>query len=567
MIKNVAYSLIQIALITAVFALLSSCQKSSRKNTHEEAKPKAAVIIDQDLVPTFSHEEDDSEDSPVIVRNGVSYQAPQKKIQNPQAELILGRVKVDQAKASYDPGTRKMNITGRIRIFNAEKKEITSTEFEISGSHEATKSMLLLKGNPHIKQNSSLKPVVRASVTCLSINDADEYDCSRAAIDFFVAYKKETYTEQMELAQKTTPPKPTPPKSPESTTPADDQAANADHDDETQTEGEETSLDGRYQGHAETADLKTIFADDEDSPIEEVKPTPTPVPADPVKPAPPVVVNPPDKPATPTQPAPTTPPEAKPETPEKKEKQLSQDLQQLRNGDIRQINQAIGFPNDGRLRNATSILTKQETLKETAFFEVGTPSRNRHFGTYEMAEFISRLGKNLYETHDHKLFVGNISQKSGGKVLSLKNGKPQYDKKGNPILAHASHQNGVDADLGYPTTNDNVKFPVVVQMSTRQYNPSSYSVEKTYTLLKYAFNQSDIKIDRIFMDRTIKKALCEYANSKKEFKSADSEIVQKIFNSIDHVEGHGDHFHVRLKCSTYDPACRQKIYSVNPGCG
>ena len=209
----------------------------------------------------------------------------------------------------------------------------------------------------------------------------------------------------------------------------------------------------------------------------------------------------------------------------------------------------MGFPDKGNLRNATSVLSKQQTLHENAFFEVAAPERNRHFATYEMAEMISRLGKVLNETFNRKLFVGNISAPTGGK-----------------LSPHLSHQIGIDADLAYPTALQAVKFPVVVLMKTRQYNAGNFSVEKTYELLKYAFSQPDIKVERVFADRTIKKALCEYANAHHEFNSDDKDVVTKLFSSIDHVDGHGDHFHLRLKCSSYDPGCRQKIYAVNKGC-
>ncbi|MBY0452585.1 MAG: penicillin-insensitive murein endopeptidase [Bdellovibrionaceae bacterium] len=39
-----------------------------------------------------------------------------------------------------------------------------------------------------------------------------------------------------------------------------------------------------------------------------------------------------------------------------------------------------------------------------------------------------------------------------------------------------------------------------------------------------------------------------------------------MFSNIQHVSGHGDHFHVRIKCSKRDAGCRLRIYRKMPAC-
>lgn len=557
--KHVSYkTIIQISILGAI-SLLIACQKGGGRLNAQTAKPtNKPSIIEEKLVPTLDINDYDEP----IVRNGVTYQAPPKKIRNKNNnELLIGRVKMERTIISYDPNSREMKISGVAHILSENKKsEIGVSEFNINGIHKADEIRFLLKDPAIPKMNSSEKPLVRAKATCLSIDANDNYDCSRAVIDFFIAYKREVFTEQMELIPKSV--------APQAPSTEDKSPGNSDSNniEELQSEGIEESIEGRYEGQAEVADLTVVFdgdqgepiliqevetpSNDEDPSVIPVSPGPVVTPTTPAVPTTQTPTSTPSKPPvkTPAQP-PTSPVTKPPSTGDKKEKPLNKDLQQLSNGDVRQINQAIGFPDQGSLRNATSLYTKQQAFSENSPFEIVSPSRNRHFGTYEMAEFISRLGTNLVDIYNHKLFVGNISQKSGGK-----------------LSPHKSHQIGIDVDIGYPTTKDSVKFPVVVQMSTRQYNPSSYSVEKTFETLKFAFNQQDIKIDRIFMDRTIKKSLCDYAKSKNEFNSKDKDLVNKVFNSIDHVDGHGDHFHVRLRCSSYDPACRNRLYSINKGC-
>lgn len=544
--KHVVQTVFRLALwgtlVTSIGTLIS-CQKGAgRFNAQKPKETTQSIVIEEDLIPTIENEDSDEP----IVKNGITYQAPAKKIKNKNAELLVGRVKMDKTKITYDQATRQMKVTGSARVLDENKTEIGSADFDISGSHGVDENRVFLKDIKAVKANSSEKPVVRAKVTCLAFNKNDEYDCSHAVVDFFIAYKKQIFTEQMELVQKTKP-EPTLPEPPVTlpTVPTDDPT------DDLQSEGNEDSIEGRYQGHAETADLNVVFEGDEGDPIpaatvDAVTPDVVVVtPPSPVKPAT-------TTPSTPIiKPTPTTTPSTTPTPPPaKSEKPLGKDWLQLPNGDVRQVNQADGLPNGGRLRNATSLYTKQQALNQNAFFEVVSPDRNRHFGTFEITELVTRMGKTLNEIFQRKLFVGNVSQKAGGK-----------------LSPHLSHQIGVDVDLGYPTTSDAVKFPVVVQMKNRQYNPSSYSIEKTFQLLKFTFSQPDISIDRVFMDKTIKKSLCDYAKAKNEFTGRDKDLVNKIFNSIDHVDGHGDHFHVRLKCSKLDPGCRNMNYSVNKGCG
>ncbi len=577
--------------LSAMALVAFSCQPVSRTHPRPTATAatKAAPIIEEELISTS----DESNDGP-IVKNGVTYQAPPKKISNPHGDIILGRSKMEKTKIIYDPSTNELTLSGSVRILDENKNEIGRSDFNLSGHHDDDDSKFVLRPTSNAKSNSFESPLVRAKVTCLARAADGSADCSKAFVDFFIRYKSVDYTEQMELAQKqkapevksqpSTPtpspaPVPTPTPDPEQTETKKEKsedkppaASTEDVNDDLQSEGKEESIDGRYQGHAETVELDKIFEGDEapktaatPAPETASTPTPTPTPTTDAKPeatpqtTPQPEVKPEAKPEvkpevkpSPAKPNPTTPVPVAPKppaSPDKKEKPISKDLQQTKNGDIRQINQSVGFPDNGNLRNATSLLAKQQALNEKAFFEVASPDRKRHFATYEMAEMISRLGQVLNETFHRKLFVGNISAQAGGK-----------------LSPHLSHQIGIDADLGYPTAQQSVKFPVVVQMSSRQFNSGNFSVEKTYELLKNAFSQSDIKVDRIFADRTIKKALCEYAQSRHEFNSSDKDVVTKLFSSIDHVDGHGDHFHLRLKCSAYDPGCRQKIYAVNKGC-
>lgn len=479
--------------------------------------PKAEDSVEMELVPTYV---------PYIGHKKVTsaekvYEKIPEKIENKQAEINLDLTTMSKVVMKYDSANRFLSVQGHAEIFDEDKKPIADTDFNISGQHSLVDVTFNLKPDDSVKINSSEKPAVRAKVTCLTFAENDQTNCSRVIIDFFIAYKKKIYTEQMEVNRNlphsaapditTAETKKEEMKPPAVDAPAESESATLQAkkaaQEALQQEGEEDSLLGRYQGQTESADLTKIFEKDDD--IQTVL---------------------------------KVTPEADVKTP------MPKDTEQTTTGQVRPTNQAIGRPDSGTLRNATSLVIKQLTLAKNAFFEIVHPNRQRYFATYEMSEMITRLGSRLNQQMEKKLTVSDISQLKGGN-----------------ISPHLSHQIGLDVDLGYPTA-DQVKFPVVVQMSTRSYDRSAYSVEKTYDLFKFAFMQPDIKVARIFADQLIKAALCRYAKAQGELDGKNKEIVKQMFYNIEHVSGHGDHFHLRLKCSVADPACRDRVYKTNVGC-
>lgn len=631
--KKTNFILIATSLLT-VFTFMSACAKQAVNRTKaaaataeqqnvQDATPEEMI----ELTPTISEEK--------ITASKYQYEPTPKTIETPQATLHLEKIKMQGVVLSYDVITRKFSVKGTAIVLDENKKEIADNAFSLAAVHASDDASFRLVPTEKTKVKSNEKPVVRAKITCLDTHSDDTIDCSKAVVDFFIAYKKQIYTEQMETKQKPTPkppakpvdPVPATPAQPDTTTPQQAPAPGAPASDDgldappvpttaapddagaAQTEEEDDSILGRYQGQAQTTDLSQEF--DEDDEIQTVlKPKPVvtappevkkdqpktpaapptsgtvtpattqPKPGTPSTPAkPPGPVAPPKKddvkPA-PTNPAPapgkppttppvvTAPPAATPPTApanppttsdktdaDKKVdvtpvKSVDSTTAQLIDGTLRFIDQAIGFTDQGKLRNATSLLDTQKKLSSTAYFEVVYPDRAMYFATYEMAQMIIRLGDKLNNTFNRKLNVSDISSKRGGLA------KP-----------HLSHQIGMDADLGYPSTNG--KFP---QVSTGNgVDSSKYSVSKTYDLFKYAFKQKDIPVARIFVDQNIIKDLCKYAKAAGELSSSDKTAAKVVFDNIQHVAGHGNHFHLRLKCGAGQKTCRDRIYRVMNQCG
>jgi penicillin-insensitive murein endopeptidase len=444
-------------------------------------------------------------------RNNFEYQPPARSIINNQrTEIILGETELRGAKISYNSTDRKMQISGVAFMMNDKKEKVAEKAFSLVGTHKKNENTFILNEEDGTEGDKKLK--IKAVAHCLTQTASSQANCNQVAVDVYILFNKKYYTEQLELKKPEAPAQVTPIQStPTANTPAlapPEQHEDEDQADNQQPEESDGSIEGRFQGVAETVDLSALFSEPANLLLYQNA----------AKPSEKLVLN--------------------------------LDIQQTLDGELRPVNQATGFPDAGSLRNSTSVLQHQQALNSKAFFEVVSPSKNKHFATYEMAEIIARIGDTHNRQYEKKIYVSNFSAVGGGK-----------------LSPHASHQNGLDVDIGYPTDLANIKFPLVVRMATGEYFSKNYSIDKTYNLFKYLFSQKDIPVDRIFVDQKIRTSLCNFAIAKNEFKSDAREVVKEMFENIQHVTGHGDHFHLRIKCSKYDPACRGRIYRKMETCG
>ncbi len=507
-------------LLPMLLLLSASCAKLkvSQNNTPNPEAPQQEQLH-KELVSTDMFQTEAPE-------NAEQFDSPKVEIKTKSGTLLLGQTKFSAVKYFYDQKQHTLKILGHLKIETKEKTILTENDFELNGKQNSDQAVIDM--NDHGRKPND--PVIRAKVTCLTIADNEDVSCEKALVDFFVLFEKQYFTDQFETAQAAKPVVVEKPKTNESVPQilktnepiVSDKPAAIIEETDLQSEGTEESMDGRFQGQAETVDLPEFFKTESSDQTKAEK--------DPVH----IQI---EQPKT-----------------ENKTQVLNTNFIQSSSGTIRPVNQAVGFPDNGTLRNATSLMTQQTLLKENSFYAISFPTRERFYSTFEMAQMISKMGHFLNsKVSDLKLFVGNISAKRGGHL--------------NP---HKSHQIGVDADIAYPVSSadlaEKTNFPVVVTQSNRQIHKQAYSVEKTFELFKFAFKQNEFPIDRIFVDRLIIQDLCTYAETKKEFSGADKLIVEKIFQNIEHVDGHGDHFHMRLKCSDSQPACRSKVYKKNLGC-
>ncbi len=155
-------------------------------------------------------------------------------------------------------------------------------------------------------------------------------------------------------------------------------------------------------------------------------------------------------------------------------------------------------------------------------------SRNRHWGTPALVDFIARLGQAARDIGWNGLYVGDMSQPRGGPM----NG------------GHKSHQIGLDVDIWFTALSAPMdlgrdareRVSAVNLRATDQRTVNSNWRPEYMALLRAA--AQDPAVARIFVAGAIKMQLCEDAPR------GDRRWLRKIRPWW----GHNEHFHVRLNC-------------------
>ena len=157
----------------------------------------------------------------------------------------------------------------------------------------------------------------------------------------------------------------------------------------------------------------------------------------------------------------------------------------------------IGFYSKGCLAGAEALPINGPT------WQVMRLSRNRNWGHPELIKFLKRLSAKATKLGWPGLLVGDMSQPRGGPM----------------ITGHASHQVGLDADIWLtPMPNRELTREEREEMSaTMAVAPSRLDVDPSVwtpahaALIRAA--AEDPKVQRVFVNAAIKKALCRGAGN------------------------------------------------------
>jgi penicillin-insensitive murein endopeptidase len=175
-------------------------------------------------------------------------------------------------------------------------------------------------------------------------------------------------------------------------------------------------------------------------------------------------------------------------------------------------------------------------------------SRNRNWGHPALIGFLEKLAAKVHKAGDwNGLLVGDMSQPRGGPM----------------ITGHASHQVGLDADIWLTPMPDHELARVereemsatnMVAEDRRDVDPEVWTPGHTAVIKAAA---RDPRVERIFVNAAIKKALCR-----------DSDPDREWMSKVRPYWGHDYHFHVRLYCPADSPECKpQPPPPPGEGCG
>ncbi|HXH76794.1 MAG TPA: penicillin-insensitive murein endopeptidase [Bacteriovoracaceae bacterium] len=167
--------------------------------------------------------------------------------------------------------------------------------------------------------------------------------------------------------------------------------------------------------------------------------------------------------------------------------------------------------------------------------------RDNGWASHSMLEVIERVAlemSQLYPLRD-RLQVGDISGRNGGR-----------------IARHTSHQNGLDVDLAFYRLNGIEQRPephrgFLEDMVRRGKISKNFDVQRNWELIKTLHRYG--KVQRIFVDRVIKRELCKYTE-----RIGEQEIHTDVLRSIRPYPNHHNHLHVRLHCPDYAHKCTKQ---------
>jgi penicillin-insensitive murein endopeptidase len=175
-------------------------------------------------------------------------------------------------------------------------------------------------------------------------------------------------------------------------------------------------------------------------------------------------------------------------------------------------------------------------------WRVMKPARNRYYGHPQLIEVVQRLGGFVNAESLGELRVGDLGQPRGGPAPS----------------GHASHQSGLDADLGYALGARAPGDYWVPMIDRKAMKVLPAFGEAQLRLVREA--AMDPRVDRLFVNPVLKQALCERAPK--------DPAARAWLRRVRPWWGHDEHFHIRLACPTDSPRCApQAPLAEGDGCG
>jgi penicillin-insensitive murein endopeptidase len=207
--------------------------------------------------------------------------------------------------------------------------------------------------------------------------------------------------------------------------------------------------------------------------------------------------------------------------------------------------EVIGYYSKGSLKDGESILDKGIKIHKLFL------ARKKFYTSDQMNDVISDMADFVRQEYPdaETLQLGDLSAVKGGSAQG-----------------HGSHQNGLDADLVYLTKNNKLQSPAAnfwqEEFVKSGKITSNFHAERNLELFKYLVMNHPVQ--RIFVDKIIKRTLCQYVTANKLTKDV---TIQETLRRLRPEPLHGNHFHMRLRCPTTDYKCvKQAEVPKGNGC-
>jgi len=189
---------------------------------------------------------------------------------------------------------------------------------------------------------------------------------------------------------------------------------------------------------------------------------------------------------------------------------------------------SVGTTSNGCLSGGQAIPFEGEG------YQMVRTSRHRYFGNPKLVTFLQQLAKDIHKSSSGILLIGDMSQPRGGPMNSM----------------HASHQNGLDADIWLwlspkqLTNNERENFAAPEMVRNDRTNVTKNWTQTQVELIRLITEHPDV--ERVFLNAAIKQSLCEQSQGQ-----------WKWLRKVRPWWGHDRHVHVRLHCPENEPHCKE----------
>jgi penicillin-insensitive murein DD-endopeptidase len=193
---------------------------------------------------------------------------------------------------------------------------------------------------------------------------------------------------------------------------------------------------------------------------------------------------------------------------------------------------AVGRPSAGALYGALKIPMKGKAIGVLPDHR----GRNRNYATEALVKLLTAASTDLLKSDKRRVLVGDLSAKRGGK-----------------ISGHASHQNGLDADLALFYVNakgkpvEAKKMVALDDAGVSKNKKLSFDATTTWRLVAGLLQHPEVQVQYIFLYEPLKVLLLEAAKNDGA-SDALLEMAGTIVRQPSDSSLHDDHLHLRIYC-------------------